>query len=178
MNKAKTFKALQHLCFCVAMTFPIHSFSQITPEPSKDHASLLESHDPVLAANKKLVYDMYREVLEAGQVSRIPHYFVENYIQHNPNVEQGRAALEAFIAGSRPARAVDSEIKLPLISIVAERDIVMINFIRPEEDAEGNIYYTTWFDVFRIENGKIAEHWDPALKDPDALKFNPNTQRL
>jgi predicted SnoaL-like aldol condensation-catalyzing enzyme len=25
-------------------------------------------------------------------------------------------------------------------------------------------YTTTWFDMFRIENGKLAEHWDPALK--------------
>lgn len=26
-------------------------------------------------------------------------------------------------------------------------------------------YTTTWFDMFRIEEGKIAEHWDSALKD-------------
>jgi predicted SnoaL-like aldol condensation-catalyzing enzyme len=25
-----------------------------------------------------------------------------------------------------------------------------------------HIYYMTWFDVFRIENGLIAEHWDPS----------------
>jgi predicted SnoaL-like aldol condensation-catalyzing enzyme len=25
-------------------------------------------------------------------------------------------------------------------------------------------YSTTWFDMFRLENGKIAEHWDPAQK--------------
>ena len=25
-------------------------------------------------------------------------------------------------------------------------------------------YTTTWFDMFRIENGKIAEHWDPAVR--------------
>jgi predicted SnoaL-like aldol condensation-catalyzing enzyme len=31
---------------------------------------------------------------------------------------------------------------------------------------KGQKYTSTWFDMFRIENGKIAEHWDPATKPP------------
>ena len=152
--------------------------AQVRSEPAKDQDDLLYSADPVLAANKKLAYDMYREVLEAGQVDRIPHYVREDYIQHNPNVVTGRAALESFIAGSRPSRKADDKIMLPLISIIAERDLVMFNFVRTEQDANGETYYTTWFDVFRIEDGLVVEHWDPALKRADALKFNPNSQRL
>jgi predicted SnoaL-like aldol condensation-catalyzing enzyme len=30
--------------------------------------------------------------------------------------------------------------------------------------------------MFRIENGKIAEHWDSVPKDPALLKFDPNSQ--
>ena len=51
----------------------------------------------------------------------------------------------------------------------------MTSFVRPEKDSEGATYYTTWFDLFRLENGKIAEHWDPMLKT-DA-KIDPNTKR-
>jgi len=35
---------------------------------------------------------------------------------------------------------------------------------RPDPKGPAKKYTTTWFDMFRIENGKIAEHWDPALK--------------
>ena len=46
----------------------------------------------------------------------------------------------------------------------------------PEKDANGETYYSSWFDLYRIENGKIAEHWDPMLKsDP---KIDPNDKKL
>ncbi len=146
-----------------------------TPIPVEDQAKLLESNDPQLAANKKLCYDMYRTILQAGQWKRAKEFIADDYIQHNPNVVNGREALEKFIQGSRPERPVEPVLKLPLISIVAERDRVVMSFVRTLKDADGNTYYSSWFDMFRIENGKIAEHWDPAEKSAAALKFNPNT---
>ena len=141
-------------------------------------AALLASPDPVLAANKRVVYDMYREVLQAGRVDRIPLYFGEVYFQHNPNVPFGTEALANFVKGSRPVREVQSTITLPLVAMVAEGDFVMVNFVRPETDAEGKPYTTTWFDLYRLKDGKIIEHWDPALKSAAALKFDPNTKKL
>ncbi len=41
---------------------------------------------------------------------------------------------------------------------------MMTAFVRPEKDAAGATYYSTWFDLYRIEGGKIAEHWDPMVK--------------
>jgi predicted SnoaL-like aldol condensation-catalyzing enzyme len=44
----------------------------------------------------------------------------------------------------------------------------MIPSVGPEADRElsdaSKKYATTWFDLFRIVDGKIAEHWDPAVK--------------
>lgn len=148
------------------------------PIPVEDQAKLLESPDPQLAANKKLCYDMYRTLLQAGQWKRAKEFIADDYIQHNPNVVNGREALEKFIQGSRPEKPVEPVLHLPLVSIVAERDRVVLAFVRPRKDADGNTYYSSWFDMFRIENGKIAEHWDPAEKSPEALKFNPNTNSL
>jgi predicted SnoaL-like aldol condensation-catalyzing enzyme len=54
----------------------------------------------------------------------------------------------------------------------------MVNFVRPETDADGKPYTTTWFDLYRLKDGKIIEHWDPALKSAAALKFDPNTKKL
>jgi predicted SnoaL-like aldol condensation-catalyzing enzyme len=45
-------------------------------------------------------------------------------------------------------------------------DLMMLVFTRdyPEPSDSSRKYTTTWFDLFRIENGKIAEHWDPDVK--------------
>jgi predicted SnoaL-like aldol condensation-catalyzing enzyme len=156
--------------------------AELSPTPvaatAEAQAAVLASTDPVLAANKRVVYDMYREVLQAGRVDRIPLYFGDVYFQHNPNVPFGVEALAKFVKGSRPVREVQPTITLPLVAMVAEGDFVMVNFVRPETDADGKPYTTTWFDLYRLKDGKIIEHWDPALKSAAALKFDPNTKKL
>jgi len=138
---------------------------------------LLDSDDPALAANKRLVWDMYRTVLQAGHAGRAADFIAEDYIQHNPNVASGRQPLIDFIRGSRPERPLEDRIMLPLVNIIAERDMVMCVFERPETDAGGEPYVTSWFDLFRIADGRIAEHWDPALKSAAMLTFDPNSTR-
>ena len=59
---------------------------------------------------------------------------------------------------------------------LAEGDYVTTAFVRPEKDAEGNTYYSTWFDLYRIEDGKIAEHWDPMLKSD--VPVDPNDKKI
>ncbi len=143
---------------------------------SRDHAALLASDHPRLAANKRLVYDMYRIVLQGGHHDRAHEFIAEGYIQHNPNAAQGLAGIVDYVRETRPVREIKDTLDLPLITLVAERDYVMTSFVRPEKDVEGQTYYTTWFDLFRIEDGKIAEHWDPMLKS-DA-KIDPNDKKL
>lgn len=136
--------------------------------------ALLASPDPKLAANKKLVYDMYRHIVQGGHADLVERFFTPEYIQHNPNVASGRDALAAFLRGSRPARPIEPIITLPIVNIIAEGDYVLVMSERPMKDEEGKPYVTSWFDFYRIENGLIAEHWDPALKSAQMLKFDPN----
>lgn len=151
---------------------------QTPPMIAVSQTELLASDDPVLAANKRLCFDMYRTVLQAGRWQQVREYISDSYIQHNPNVVSGPEALEQFIRNSRPEREILPELTLPLVSIVAERDMVIFTFVRPEKDEDGNSYHTSWFDHFRIENGKIAEHWDPALKSPSMMKLDPNAKKI
>lgn len=148
----------------------------VKPAVSQDHAALLASSDPRLAANKRLVYDMYRIVLQGGHHARAHEFIAESYIQHNPTAAQGLAGIVDYVRETRPVREIKNTLELPLITLVAEGDYVMTSFVRPEKDADGQTYYTTWFDLFRIENGKIAEHWDPMLKS-DA-RIDPNEKKL
>ncbi len=54
------------------------------------------------------------------------------------------------------------------MAIQAEGNYVTLSFVREYDDPahKGHKYTTTWFDMFRFDNGKIAEHWDCALMAP------------
>jgi predicted SnoaL-like aldol condensation-catalyzing enzyme len=150
--------------------------AQVPPVAAPDQAALLKAADPKLAANKKLVFDMYRAIIQAGRTDLAPQYFTKEYIQHNPNVSTGLDALVAYIKQTRPVRPIEPTITFPTIAIMAEGDLVTVAVVTYEPDPEspGKKYATTHFDMYRIENGKIAEHWDHVPKSKAALKFDPN----
>ena len=142
------------------------AFAQVAVAAAADQERLLASADPKLAANKRLVYDFWREVFEGAHMELADKYMAESYIQHNPNVPTGRAAFVEFFQRVRKPAPIEPRIKAPLVAIVAEGDLVVLSFAREHADPKdaSKKYTTTWFDMFRIENGKIAEHWDPAVK--------------
>ena len=146
------------------------------PQVAQDHEALLASESPQLAANKRLVYDMYRIVLQAGLADRAGEFIRDDYIQHNPNAGQGLTGVQDYIRSTRPEREIKDKLDLPLIHLMAEGDYVMTSFVRPEKGASGETYYSTWFDLYRIEDGKIAEHWDPMLKSDKPI--DPNDKKL
>ena len=146
--------------FLVALALEASAVAQLPVEAHRRPQELLSSADPQLAANKKLVFDFWREVLQARHVDRAPQYLAENYMQHNPNVATGRAAFMEFF-GRSPRQPIEETID-DLVRIVAEGDVVVLAFRRelPDLAREGQTYTTTWFDMFRIADGKIVEHWD------------------
>lgn len=164
------------VCGAVALACVGTAMTQVPPVAAPDQAALLQSKDPKLAANKKLVFDMWRAIIQGAHTELAPKYFTKDYIQHNPNVATGRDAMVQYMKSTRPVRAIDPTITFPVIAIMAEGDKVLIATVSysPDPTAPGKKYPGTHFDLFRIENGKIAEHWDSVPKDPAALHFNPN----
>jgi hypothetical protein len=57
-------------------------------------------------------------------------------------------------------------IPLQIVAIQSEGDYVTLSLVRDEDDpaAQGKKYTTTWFDMLRVVNGKLVEHWDSATK--------------
>lgn len=154
--------------FVLAALLAAGAQAQVPVAAAGDHAPMLASADARLAANKRLVYDFWREVFEAGHMELAPKYMAESYIQHNPNVPTGRAAFVEFFAKNVKPQPIEPRVKAPLVAIVADGDLVILAFAREAPDPKDAAarYTTTWFDMFRIEGGKIAEHWDPATKRP------------
>ena len=139
-------------------------FAQLPVMEHPNQLALLQSGDPRLAANKKLVYDFWREVFQTRDMARAPTYMAEDYMQHNPRVPTGRQAFMDFFGRfeKQPLRPqIDN-----LVTMVAEGDLVILAFRRelPDPQHPGQTYTTTWFDMFRIKDGKIAEHWDYGTK--------------
>lgn len=148
----------------IAMSAP--AFCALPVTPAADQAPLLKSNDAKLARNKKNAYDFFRIVLRARHLDQADKYMRADYIQHNPNADTGREGFKAyFVKLGGPTKILPN---LPdLVSIQAEGDFVTLSFVReyPDPGHPGQKYTTTWFDMLRFDNnGKLAEHWDCALK--------------
>ena len=157
------FRALL-VALVLSVSPPLWAQVPVSANPNQDQ--MLAGADAKAVANKRLVYDFWREVFEGGHMEFAEKYMAESYIQHNPNVPTGRAAFVDFFSKFAKPKPIESKVKAPLIGIVAEGDLVILAFAREGTDPKDSTkkYTTTWFDMFRIESGKIAEHWDPAQK--------------
>jgi predicted SnoaL-like aldol condensation-catalyzing enzyme len=134
-----------------------------------DPLSLLADDDPVLAANKRLVFDMWRSVVNAGHVELADEMLREDYIQHSPVLPSGRAAFKRiFSAVTR--RPIPELVAPPLVAILAEGNLVIMALREElrEPDGEGH-YTTTHFNLFRVEDGRLAEHWHSVQAAPGPL---------
>lgn len=154
---------ITHAAALALLSAPL--FAALPVVPGKDQAAMLKSNDPKLAANKKIAYDFYRIVLRGLRLDQADKYMRVDYIQHNPNAETGMAGFKAYfekLGGPKPIPDT-----LPdLVAIQAEGDYVTLSLVREYDDPQhpGQKYTSTWFDMFRIQDGKIAEHWDNATK--------------
>ena len=140
-------------------------FGALPVLPANDQAALLKSKDPKLAANKKAAYDFYRIVLRGLRLDQAEKYMREDYMQHNPNADTGMAGFKAYFTKLGGPKDIPATID-GLVAIQAEGDYVTLSFVReyPDPADKTKKYTTTWFDMFRFVDGKIAEHWDSALK--------------
>lgn len=104
----------------------------------------------VRARNREIVSEVMKAVFVDREPLRVMHLFSEHYIQHNPLIPNGREAIPAMIAG------LPEDFSYQPGMLVADGDLVMIH---------GR--YVGWtakpvvaVDIFRLEDGKLVEHWD------------------
>ena len=123
-------------------------------------AGTLPAHaDP--EANKKAVLEFYDKALNQKDFDAAVKYFGPRYIQHNPNAPDGIDGFKAFIAQRKEKLPnAKSEIKRAF----AEGDYVILHVHGVREPGERGVAI---IDIFRLENGKIVEHWDVVQPIPE-----------
>jgi len=113
----------------------------------------------VTARNKALVRDFYTTVLIGRDVDAAPWFLREDYIQHNPQVPTGlKGFMDAF--RTRFAQKLPSDYKRELLNVIGESDMVVIYVRQTWTSHDGQHHQALGFDMFRVQDGKIAEHWD------------------
>jgi predicted SnoaL-like aldol condensation-catalyzing enzyme len=121
-------------------------------------------------ANLKMVMDWWRIGLVSAHPEAADKYLAENMIQHNPNFPQGRAAVKAMLSRRPPVNPIPATLppdRTPTKAF-AKGDYVVLIWEREAADPTdpSKKYKYNDFDLFRVENGQLAEHWDGAMKNP------------
>src|SRR6266404_1081360 len=112
-------------------------------------------------ANKKTVLEFYEAGLNKKDFEAASKYFGPRYIQHNPGAPDGIEGFKAFIAQRKEKFPnARSEVKRSF----ADGDYVVLHVHSVREPGERGVAIV---DIFRLENGKIVEHWDVAQSIPE-----------
>ena len=130
--------------------------------------SLFTSSDSRLNANKQVVYHIMKDLLEANHWESADRYLTARYIQHNPLVKSGRDSVVGFFTQVLHVKPtpVPEKMHTAVVSVTAEGDLVIVatpKILKDPKDPSKS-YTTTWFDMWRIKDGKADEHWDGATK--------------
>jgi predicted SnoaL-like aldol condensation-catalyzing enzyme len=117
--------------------------------------------------NKQIVTDFYQTAFDGNPAKAVADHIGDRYIQHNPQAPDGP---EAFIGFVEWLRGENPGLQLNIKRVIAEGDLVVTHselVLRPGEPGRALA------DIFRLENGKVVEHWD-VIQDIPTEAANDN----
>jgi predicted SnoaL-like aldol condensation-catalyzing enzyme len=106
------------------------------------------------AANKALVRAFVDDILVNGRMEKLARYFDGDlYIQHNPNIGDGLSGLATALQAMAKQGVTMKYDRIH--NVLGEEDFVLVV-------SEGSFAgrHTSFYDLFRVAGGKVAEHWD------------------
>ena len=118
--------------------------------------------------NKKTVVAFYDAAINDKDFAAASVYLGDKYIQHNPLAADGPAGLQAFLAFAKDNLG---GFKVEFKRVLADGDFVIVHAHATNgPDDRGSAV----MDIFRLEGGKVVEHWDVIQAIPETAQ-NSNT---
>jgi len=119
-----------------------------------------------MEANKKAVVEFYDTAINKKDFEAASRYIGSRYVQHNPGAADGIEGFKAFLGFLREKFPnYHSDIK----RVFADGDYVILHVHNMREPGTRG---RAIIDVFKLENGKIVEHWDVAQDIPENMPHN------
>lgn len=130
-----------------------------------------EAHpkDAAAAKNKEIVTAFYNTIFRDHKPAEaFEKYGGDKYIQHNPRVPDGKDALIGYFT---PYFKANPDAKSEIKRAVADGDLVWLHVHAKKDAADRG---RAIVDIFRVEKGKVVEHWDVVQDIPES-SANTNT---
>jgi len=134
-------------------------------------------------ANKALVQDFVEQVLVTGDLSNFDQFFDadpgdgSHYIQHNPGVGNGTEALKGFL---ETLSVAGGSLYTETHQVYGMGNFVLTLSESNDADLDGqpDAQRTAYYDLFRVENNKIVEHWDVIQPIPNEADWANNNGKF
>ena len=131
--------------------------AKATPNPSGrtqiDGTMELKDLDKT-EVNRELVKNFLYDVMQGNHPEKTPDYFDgDTYIQHNTGIADGLSGLGAALAAL-------AKQDIQMIYTTVHQVLAQGNFVLAVSEGTFGGAPTSYYDLWRVENGKIAEHWD------------------
>ena len=145
---------------CLTLGLVLTTFAasaQSTTVPAMPNAATQQKQAD---SNKAIVVEYLDAVFNQRNLAKAETYWSGDMIQHNPGMPNGLDVLRGFISSKGPGPTYEPGL------VMEDGDLVMIH---------GR--YSNWFgknmiavDIFRLDNGKVVEHWDVMQEEVPADK--------
>lgn len=110
--------------------------------------------------NKQIAITAYQRIFGDLDVTCVDEYISDDFLQHNPTTPDGQEGVKGLVQ-MLVSQGVQKQ-KIVFKHVVAEDDIV---FLHSRYEMAGKEW--RFIDIYRVENGKLVEHWDAMMQMPD-----------
>ena len=110
--------------------------------------------------NEQIAITAYQRIYGDLDVTGVDEYISDDFLQHNPTTPDGQEGVKGLVQ-MLVSQGVQKQ-KIVFKHVVAEDDIV---FLHSRYEMAGKEW--RFIDIYRVENGKLVEHWDAMMQMPD-----------
>ena len=115
--------------------------------------------------NKQIAITAYQRIFGDLDVTGVDELMSKDFIQHNPTLPDGPEGVKTVVQ-MLASQGVPKQ-KVVFKHVVSEDDIVILHSRTIMAGKEWR-----FIDIYRIEDGKLAEHWDAMMQMPDSPANN------